>query len=176
METGGKKRLIIGLVVLALAIIAASAWWWNHRFHNYTPMEAILDLQAAARVRDRERPVEQFLELRYGPLSEPQNRQRAFMDFFNVGHIEGLQILVNRMQPERRTRAVNAMAQWIADYRKNMTPEEKEALRAALQSEAGRVSVQQATSKYLAHDVRYRAATAPVIIELMTTLAEVQKP
>ena len=44
-------------------------------------------------------PVEKFLELRYGPLTDPANRQRAFLDFFNIGHIKGLQILAPAAVP-----------------------------------------------------------------------------
>ena len=40
----------------------------------------------------------------------------------------------------------------------------------------GRPALRRATSKYLSHDVRYRAATAQVIAELMATLAEVERP
>jgi hypothetical protein len=160
----------IGVVVLAVAIIL-----WVRRFHHYTPIEVVRDLQAGIAARNAPRPVERFLELRYGSLTEPANREKAFLDFFNVGHIEGLQILVRRAPESRRPVAIAAMAQWVADYRQNMTAEEKESLRSYLGTPAGRTTIQEATAKYLSQDVHYRAATAPVIRELMTTLAEVQK-
>jgi hypothetical protein len=77
--------------------------------------------------------------------------------------------------PQRETNTA-AMAQWLADYRQTMSPEEKQALGAHLRSEAGRLAIRQATAQYLSQDVHYRATTVPVIRELMTTLAEVQKP
>jgi hypothetical protein len=67
------------------------------------------------------------------------------------------------------------MAQWVANYRQSMSAEEKVALSAYLGSEAGRAQVHEATVRYLQKDVQFRAATAPVIRELMTTLATLQK-
>ena len=120
--------------------------------------------------------MERFLELRYGPLTDPANRQRAFLDFFNVGHIKGLNILGSRMPSDRRQSNITAMAQWVANYRATMTSEEKAALGSYVTSPVGRATLQQATAQYLQQDVRYRAGSAPVIQELMTTLATVQKP
>ena len=68
------------------------------------------------------------------------------------------------------------MAQWIADYRATITPDEKQALGAYVRSDAGHATLQQATAQYLQQDARFRAGTAPVIQELMTTLATVNKP
>jgi hypothetical protein len=161
----------VGLVLLALGATA-----WIRRFHRYTPVEVVQDLRAGAAARNAPRPVERFLELRYGPLTEPANRQKAFLDFFNVGHIEGLQIITRHMVPPQRQSNVTAMAEWVADYRRGLSPEEKETLSAYLQSEAGRATLKQATAQYLSQDVHYRAATAVVIRELMQTLAEIQKP
>lgn len=173
--TSRAKRILwwngAGLVLLGLAV-----GWWIHRFHRYTPVEAVKDLRAAAAARNAPRPVERFLELRYGPLHVPANRQKAFLDFFNVGHIEGLHMIVQRAPPEHRQYAIRSMAQWVADYRRTLTLEEKESLAAYLRTDAGRATLQQATAKYLSHDVRYRSITAPVIAELMATLATVQKP
>jgi hypothetical protein len=171
-----KSKIIIGIGGLALVALALGGIWWKRHFRGYTPVEVVLDVRAAVASRNAERPVERFLELRYGPLTEPANRQKAFLDFFNVGHIEGLQLLVRRAPEARRPVAIAAMAQWLADHRRNMSPEEKEALGAFVRTDAGRQTVQQATTKYLSQDVYYRAATAPVIRELMATLAEVQKP
>ena len=161
----------VGLVIALLGVIL-----WIRQFHRYTPAEVALDVRAAIAARNDPKPVERFLELRYGPLTEPANRQKAFLDFFNVGHIQGLHLLVTRAPESRRQASINAMAQWVANYRRTMSPEEKESLRAQLGTEAGRKTLQQATAQYLSQDVRYRAATAPVIAELMATLAAVQKP
>jgi hypothetical protein len=120
--------------------------------------------------------VEQFLELRYGPLTEPLNRQKAFLDFFNVGHIEGLHVLVTHMEAAEQQTNIAAMARWVAEYRRTLSPEEKEALNARLSTGDGRRMLQQATAQYLRQNVHYRAATAGVITELMTTVAAVQTP
>ena len=77
---------------------------------------------------------------------------------------------------EKRKASITAMAQWVENYRATMTPEEKQALGAYVRSEAGRATLRQATAQYLRQDVQFRASTAPVIQELMTTLATVQKP
>lgn len=160
----------------ALVLAAAAVVLWIRHFHDYTPAEVALDIRAAVASRDAPKPVERFLEVRYGPLTEPANRQKAFVDFFNVGHIEGLHVLVQRMPPEWRAGSIASMAQWVADYRRTLSAEEKASLRAYFQTDRGRTTLQEATAKYLSHDIHYRAATAPVIEELMATLAEIEKP
>ena len=168
-----RKVLWVCGVVIVLAALAVT--FWVRRFHQYTPVEVLRDLQAAAQVGPAPRPVERFLELRYGPLTDPANRQKAFLDFFNIGHIKGLNILVSQTDSAQRQPNINAMAQWVADYRRTMTPEEKAALGAYVRSEAGHATLQRAAAQYLQEDVRFRASTAPVIQELMTTLATVRK-
>jgi hypothetical protein len=169
-------KVVVWIAVIGLALLALGTAAWVRRFHRYTPAEVVQDLRAGVAARHAPRPVERFLELRYGPLTEATNRQKAFLDFFNVGHIEGLQIITRRMVPPQRQSNVTAMAQWIADYRQGLSPEEKASLAGYLQSEDGRLTLKRATAQYLSQDVHYRAATASVIKELMTTLAEVQKP
>jgi hypothetical protein len=176
MNIKRRTKVILWSGGVGLALLALVAVWWHRSFQSYTPAEVAQDLRAAVAARNAPKPVERFLELRYGPLTEPANRQKAFLDFFNVGHIEGLQILVSRAPESRRQASINAMAQWVADYRRTMSTDEKQSLREHLGSDQGRATLQQATAKYLSQDVRYRAATAPVIAELMATLAEVQKP
>ena len=85
-------------------------------------------------------------------------------------------MLASRMPNDKRQSNVTAMAQWVADYRTTMTPGEKAALAAYVRSPAGRATLQQATAQYLQQDMRFRASSARVIEELMTTLAAVQKP
>lgn len=174
MKSSTKKTLWAGLGLLI--VVAVGTFFWVRRFHNYTPVEVALDLKAAAMARTAPNQVERFLEARYGPLNNPTNRQKAFLDFFNVGHIEGLYLLVNRMPEKYRAGSIAGMAQWVADYRRTMTPEEKESLRAHLQSDPGRLTLRQATSRYLRQDVYYRGDTAQVIAELMATLAAIQQP
>lgn len=116
------------------------------------------------------------MELRYGPMSNPANRQRAFLDFFNIGHIKGLSFLVAHIEPERRQEHIDAMAEWVVNYRTTLTPEETTALGAYLRSAAGRATIHEAAAEYIREDVHFRAATAGVVRELLTTVAGVQKP
>jgi hypothetical protein len=174
MNMRAKQWLWSGAILALLLGIAAVAW--VRRFHRYTPVEVAQDLRAALQVKGHPRPVERFLELRYGPLDLPTNRHRAFLDFFNPGHVEGLQILASRLPPERRQTNIQAMAQWLAQYRQQLLPEEKQMLAAYFRTEEGRRAIEAATAKYLSQDVYYRAETAPVIRELMTTLNYLQTP
>ncbi len=169
-----KKFLLLGTGGVALVALAVVVWVW--RTYHYTPVEVVQDVRAAIAVRNEPNSVKRFMEVRYGPMTEPANRQKAFVDFFNVPHIEGLHLLVQRMPASRRASSINGMAQWVANYRSTMTPEEKASLRAYFNTDTGRTTLQQATAKYLSHDAYYRAATAPVITELMITMAEIQKP
>ncbi len=170
-----RKKWIWASAIVAL-LLAMATVWWVRRFQSYTPIEVAQDLRAAMQVKDHPRPVERFLELRYGPLDLPTNRHRAFMDFFNPGHVEGLQILTSRLPAERRRADIQAMAQWLAQYRQQLLPEEKQMLAAYFRTEEGRRAIEAATAKYLSQDVYYRAETAPVIRELMTTLTYLQTP
>jgi hypothetical protein len=163
-----------GAVVIVLVAIATVLWM--RRFHQFTPLEAVQDLQAAAKARNSPKPVDKYLEERYGSMAEPANRQKAFLDFFNIGHIEGLYIIVSHMPGGRKQASINAMADWVASYRRTMSADEKEALNSYLRSDAGRTVLQRAASEYLQKDVHFRAATAPVIQELMTTVSTVQRP
>jgi len=160
---------------MVLLLVALGTTLWVRRFHHYTPAEALKDLRAAAAVGDVPKPVDYFMELRYGPQTDPANRQKAFLDFFNAGHIEGLYILVGHIHPSEKKANIAGMANWVADYRNTMSPQEKAALKAYTQSAAGRAAIREATAYYLGQDVRYRAATAGVISELLKTLAEVQR-
>ncbi len=161
----------VGLVAFALTAV-----FWVRHFHAYTPREALKDVRAGIAARHDPKPVEKFLELRYGSMTEPANREKAFLDFFNPGHIEGMHLLVKHMPPEKKPVHIAAMAQWIANYRTTMTPQEKASLQSILGTDAGRQTLKQATSQYLSHEASYRAATTKVIGELIATLAEIQKP
>lgn len=173
MSSRTRKILCVSFAGLAI-LLTLGTTLWVRRFHRYTPVEAVLDLQAAAKARNAPRPVERFLEARYGSLSRPANCRKAFLDFFNIGHIEGLNIIVSRMGPAQKQVRIAEMAQWIADYRRTLSPDERSALNSYFRSATGRATLQQATAQYLAKDVYFRAATAPVIAELMTTLSTVE--
>lgn len=176
MKMTRRTKIILWAGTVGVAGLALGVTLWIRHFHRYTPAEVMLDVRAGIAARHSPQPVEKFLELRYGPLNEPANRQKAFLEFFNVGHIQGMHLLVRRMPESMRQPSIQAMARWVADYRRTMTPAEKQALRDHLGTDAGRVAVQQATAQYLSHDVYYRAATASVITELMTTLTAIQDP
>jgi len=176
MKTKRKTKIIRWGVVGAVLVLALGVALWMHRFHRYTPMEVAQDIRAGIAARHAPQPVERFLELRYGALTEPANRQKAFLDFFNVGHIEGLQFIARRMQGAERQTNIAAMARWVAEYRRTLSEGEKQALSARLSTEAGRRMLQQAAAQYMKQDVHYRAASAGVITELMTTVSAVQKP
>jgi hypothetical protein len=170
----------VGGVVATLIVLGAVLW--IRTFHDYTPVDFAKDLRAAAQVRAEEHagnaphPAERFLELRYGSLAEPANRQRAFLDFFNVGHVEGLKIITGLTRSAERQTNTAAMSKWIANYRRTMSPEEKRALSAYFQSDIGRKAAEQATAKCLSEDIQYREANGPVITELMITVLTLQKP
>lgn len=178
-QIGVMKRgvRILLWVCAVVALLAGLAWkLWVRQFHEYTPVEALQDLKAASQVGPAPRPVERFMELRYGPMSDPNNRQRAFLDFFNIGHIKGLNFLVAHIEPERRQANIDAMEEWVVNYRATLTPEEKSALGAYLGSDAGHSTIHQAAAEYMREDVHFRAATAGVVRELLTTVAAAQKP
>lgn len=169
-----RRWLWVIITFLILMTAAGGGWYW--RFRTYTPVAVMQDIRAAIKVRHAAQPAVAFLEARYGPLTLPENRQKAFIDFFNVDHMEGLYRITSKMQGAQKVTNIAATAQWIAGYRGGMTPEEKAGLAAYLRSEAGRQTLARATVEYLRRDVEYRSATAPVIAELMKTLSVVQTP
>lgn len=169
-----KLKILAWAAAMVLALFGIAAGFWVHRFRNYTPAQVKADFKAAIGARNAPQPVEKFLELRYGPLSEAENRQRAFLDFFNPSHIQALQVIVHHTPEGMKQSNNQAMADWIANYRRSMTPEEKDALGLYFRSDDGRLRLQQATAHYLRQDAHYRASTAAVIRELMSTVAAVQ--
>jgi hypothetical protein len=176
---GGKILLGGGLVALLLII---GAVFWMSRLGTYTPVAAYRDVRAAMQVSTEwqagrtERPVKRFLEIRYGPLTDAGNRQTALLDFFNVDHIEGLYLVLQRLPQGRRQLRIAEMADWIAEYRQTMSADEKHALQAYFGSAEGKAQIRQATRGYLTKDSVFRAETAPVIEELMATLVAIQQP
>ena len=168
-----RKWLWAGFISLTVGGVLGVILWKRH-FHDYTPAAAAQDLRAAYQARHAPEPIKQFLELRYGPQTDPANRAAAVIDFFNVGHIEGLYLIAGNPTSRRTRNQVGVVAKTLQDYRRNMTPEERKELSDHFNSAAGRAQVQSATASYQSKDARFRAATAPVIAELMTTLAAVQ--
>jgi len=171
-----KILLYTGLVVVVL--VGAGTVFWLHTFHHYLPKELIKDIRAGLAARDVPDPegrVETFLQARYGPLTEPTNRERAFLDFFDVDHINGLNFIVSHTPAAQKQANTRAMAEWIANYRNTMSPKERAALQARLNSPAGEAMLRRATSQFLSQDVYYRGAQQAVVRELMLTLTDLRK-
>jgi hypothetical protein len=171
-----KLMLWTALVALALGGVATVAWF--RTFRHYAPKAIMNDIRSAMAARHIHEPrarVEAFLEARYGPLSDPANRQRAFLDFFDVDHIKGLNFIVTHTPAKQKQANTQAMADWIAHYRTTMTREERTALQVRLDSPDGQAMLRRATAQFRSQDVYFRGNQKPVIGELMATLAAVRK-
>lgn len=168
-----RKLLWAGAITVAVVVLGYIVW--TRRFHDYTPIEAALDLKAGYAARHAPIPARKFLELRYGPQTESTNRTAAFIDLFNSGHIEGLCLIVGNRSDQGTRKGIEDVAEILRDHRRNMTPDEKKALAEHFNSPAGQAQVHAATASYQSKDARFRAVAAPVIQELMTTLAELQQ-
>src|ERR1017187_8611821 len=135
-----KKRTTIIIVVasvVGVALIAAGSALWVRTFHHYSPREFLKDVRAGLAARNIQQPkarVEAFLTARYGPLTDPANRQRAFLDLFNVDHTKALDFIASHSPADQKQADTQAMAEWVAQYRKTMSKEERAALRAGINS------------------------------------------
>lgn len=147
----------------------AAGWVWKKR--GAVIKDVAADLRAGAQSRHAPVPFDRFIELRYGPMDNPTNRQKAFVAFFDPAHMEGMYRLVGYMKPEEREKNIAASARWIARYRESMTEEDKRSLAAWLRQPGTRHELERASGLYRSRDINYRAATEEVIKELMTTLA-----
>lgn len=166
-------RFIAILCAVFVVTLAALAL----RIRRRLPAELIPDIRAgiAARsIADPEARLNRYLELRYGPMSDPANRQKVFMDFFNIDHIKALQLMVKHSPEAQRKANIQAMSHWIENYRNALTPEQSAALKAQFQSPDGAARLHQATAQYNSQGVDYRGQTAPVISQLLQTLAAVR--
>jgi len=160
------KWLAASFVLAALGLVVFWVSPWRPRLSEGIKA----DLRAAFKLRHTPHPARQFLALRYGSLEDPANRQKAFLGFFDLERIEGMHRIVERMPAEKRDQNIADMAGWIADFRNGLTAGDRAALGAYLNSPAGAQMIQRATSAYLQRSVEYRSATAPVIVELMSTI------
>lgn len=154
-------------LVLAVGVLWPSIAWWR------LPPGIKQDIRAgmAARdIRDPRERLEVYLETRYGSLEDAGNRQDAFLDFFNVEHIDALQLMVRHSPADQRQANIDAMTKWLQRYRETMTPQEKAALRQRFEQAGGRQLLMQARGHYNRQDVYYRGQTAPVISELLKTI------
>ena len=177
-----KKRTTIIIVVasaVGVALIAAGSVLWTRTFHHYSPRELLKDVRAGLAARDIQPPrarVEAFLTARYGPLTDPANRQRAFLDLFNVDHTKALDFIAGRSPASQKQADTQAMAEWIAQHRKTMSKEERAALRTFINSESGKSILQRSTAHYMAQEESVRNAQNPVMMELTATLTSLWMP
>ena len=174
-----KVRLFFWAILSALGAIVIAGFVWVRLLHHHPPAGIMKDLQAgiaARQIKDPDERFRKYLEQRYGPLSDPANRQKAFLGFFNTDHIRALQVLVKHSPPDQRQANIKATADWIAEYRATLSPQERADLVAQIQSDAGRAMLKQAMGLYNSQDVYYRGSTVPVISQLLTTLHGLEKP
>lgn len=166
-------KVIVALLALLLLAGAASFFVMRKRL----PAEFSKDIRAglaARHIQDPDARFRKFLEERYGPMSDPRNQQKAFLDYFNVDHIKALQLLVKHSPDAQRPENIAAAARWIENYRESLTAEDRAALRAQLQTPAGVAMLGRATAQYNAQDVQYRGQSAPVISQLLKTISHLQ--
>ena len=167
---------VTGITMVVLAVVGAIV---VDRIRQRIPPELMQDIRAgiaARHISDPDQRFQRYLEGRYGSLSDPANRDKAFLDFFNVDHIRALQLLVKHSPENMHQANINASAKWVEKYRESLTAQQRADLGARLQSLDGRTMLQRATAQYNSQDVQYRGQTAPVISQLLKTIAGLQKP
>lgn len=173
-----KRKLIGWGCVSGCVVLLASAFVWVRVLHRGPPPWLMKDLRAGMAAREIKDPDERllkYLEGRYGLLSDPANRRRVFLDFFDINHIKAMQFLVRHSPAQNRQANINAMARWVEAYRDSLTPQERTALKDQFQTGDGQAMLKRATAQYNSQDVRYRGSTAPVISQLLQTLNDVQR-
>lgn len=165
--------MVLAAAVVAASVVALAMW------RRPLPPGMMQDIQAgiaARNIPDADQRIARYLELRYGPLTNPENREKAFLDFFNKDHIDALHLMVKHSPAHQRQANVDAMAKWVEGYRKSMTDDERRTLNAKFSTPQGASMLHQATARYNSQDVQYRSATAPVISQLLRTISSVQNP
>ena len=173
------KIIILAAGIVAIALVGAGSALWTRTFHHYSPRELLKDVRAGLAARNIQPPkarVEAFLTARYGSLTEPANRQRAFLDLFNVDHTKALDFIAGHSPASQKQADTQAMAEWIAQYRKTMSAEERAALRTRINSQSGQSMLQQSTAHYMAQEESVRNAQKAVMMELTATLTSLWKP
>ena len=104
------------------------------------------------------------------------NRQRAFLDLFNVEHTKALDLISGHGPASQQQADTQAMAEWIAQYRKTMSSEERAALRTRINSASGQSMLKQSTAHFMAQEESVRNAQKPVMMEITATLTSLWKP
>lgn len=172
-----KRRLLFCLLVcLAVALVAlVSGLWLSRPRFTSGVLKDLRAGMAARNVQDPDERVRAYLEARFGSMSDSACRQEAFLAFFDLEHIEALQLMVRHSPAPQRQANVDAMARWVASYRASLTLEEQLLLNARLQTPDGQAMLKRATARYNSQDVQYRGSTAPVISQLLKTLHQVEQ-
>jgi len=166
---------IIGITFLALAALVVLA---GLTLRRKIPPEMMADVRAgiaARNIKDPAARLEKYLAERYGPQTDPANRQKVFLNMFNPEHIRAMHFMMQHSPEAQRRANMQAMAKWLENYRNSLKPVEWDALSAQLQGPEGQARLRQATAEYDRQDVYYRGMTAPVIGQLLTTIAQTRK-
>ena len=178
MRTNLRRVFFRGLIVGSAVLVLAGVALWL-RVGRHIPREMLPDIRAglaARHIRDPEERLNKYLEVRYGPLEDPANREKVFLDFFNVDHIKALQLMVRHSPPAQRQDSIRAMSLWIEGYQASLTPEDRQRLKDRFSTDQGRVMLRRATAQYNSQSVEYRGQTAIVISQLLKTIQSVQNP
>jgi hypothetical protein len=174
-----RKRSFWRAAGIALAVLVAGGAVLIYSVSRRLPPELMKDIRAGIAAREipnADERLNKYLELRYGPLDDPANREKVFVDFFNIEHIKALQLMVQHSPASQRQSNILAMAKWVSSYRESLAPTERAALNARFQTPEGRAMLRQATAQYNSQDVQYRGQTAPVISQLLKTISSTQQP
>jgi len=177
--TAIRKRGFWRVTGIALAILLIAGAALVYSVSRRLPPGIMKDIRAgiaARQIPNAEERLNKYLELRYGALTESANREKVFVDFFNIEHVKALQLMVQHSPEEQRRSNILAMANWVQNYRESLSPEDRAALNARFQTPEGRAMLRQATAQYNSQDVQYRGQTAPVISQLLKTISSTQQP
>ncbi|MGC3958076.1 MAG: hypothetical protein QM813_09105 [Verrucomicrobiota bacterium] len=167
------KKIILWGVSFLLVMLVLGVVGYLRLFRSYPPKELIQDIRAGIVARDTQDPDKRFeiyLEHRYGSMAEAANRQKAFLAFFDPEHIRALQFLATHAPKDQQAANIAATARWVEQYRNQLTPAERAALGAQINSDAGRQMLRNATATYNSQDIYYRGKTVPVIEQLLKTI------
>lgn len=174
---GRAKKVMVWSLSFLLVLLVLGVVGYLRIFHRYPPKELLRDIRAGVAARDTQDPdqrFEQYLEHRYGAMTDAANRQKAFLAFFDPEHIRALQFLATHAPKEQQAANIIATTRWVEQYRNQLTPAERAALGAQLNSEAGQQMLRKATATYNGQDIYYRGQTAPVIEQLLKTIHDVR--
>jgi hypothetical protein len=166
---------VAGLVLAGLAVVGVVVFLLVRRQMPAGMVKSVRAGVAARRISDPDQRFAKYIEGLHGPQTDPANREKAFMSFFDPEQIRTLQLLVMHLPDEERQSSIDASARWVQQYRESMTVQQRGELRAQLQTPEGKAMLRKATALYNSQDVEYRGRTSPVISQLLKTVASVQK-